>query len=374
MLSATVGSTTSIFWKRRASARSFSNTPRYSWNVVDPMQRNSPEDSIGWIRLDASMVPPEAEPAPTMVWISSMNKIAAILGAGTQRTQLQRPDRGALQHFRCLAVDDALGQAFGQGRLAHAGLADVQRVVLAPAAQDLDGAFDLVSASDQRVDLALQGQLVEVAGEFMQRVALGLATLFAFALGAGGARSGLVADLGDAVGDVVDHVEPGDFLLMHEEHRVRVLLTEDRHQHVGAGDLLAAGRLHVIDGALQYALETQGGLRVALVARGQHRHRLADDARQLARQARQVGAAGAQGAERRLVFGQRQQQVLHGHELMALFTGLLVAMADGDFQILAEHSDRLRLPCWAAFSAAISTKWGCSELFHSAQQRVLMRA
>jgi hypothetical protein len=27
---------------------------------------------------------------------------------------------------------------------------------------------------------------------------------------------------------------------------------------------------------------------------------------------------------------------------MALFAGLLVAMADGDFQILAEHSDRLR--------------------------------
>jgi hypothetical protein len=45
----------------------------------------------------------------------------------------------------------------------------------------------------------------------------------------------------------------------------------------------------------------------------------------------------------RLVFGQRQQQVLHGHEFVALLAGLLVAMADGDFEILAEHSDRLRL-------------------------------
>ncbi len=70
------GSTTSIFWKRRASARSFSNTPRYSWNVVEPMQRSSPFCSTGLIRLDASMVPPDAEPAPMMVWISSMNRIA----------------------------------------------------------------------------------------------------------------------------------------------------------------------------------------------------------------------------------------------------------------------------------------------------------
>ncbi len=75
-LSASEGSGTSIFWKRRASARSFSKMPRYSWNVVEPMQRNSPEASTGLIRFDASMVPPEAEPAPMMVWISSMNRMA----------------------------------------------------------------------------------------------------------------------------------------------------------------------------------------------------------------------------------------------------------------------------------------------------------
>ncbi len=66
----------SIFWKRRASARSFSKMPRYSWNVVEPMQRSSPDARAGLIRLLASMVPPEAEPAPMMVWISSMNSTA----------------------------------------------------------------------------------------------------------------------------------------------------------------------------------------------------------------------------------------------------------------------------------------------------------
>ena len=37
-------------------------------------------------------------------------------------------------------------------------------------------------------------------------------------------------------------------------------LGEDRDQHVGAGDLLAAGRLHVDHGALDHALEAGGRL------------------------------------------------------------------------------------------------------------------
>jgi hypothetical protein len=43
-----------------------------------------------------------------------------------------------------------------------------------------------------------------------------------------------------------------------------------------------------------------------------------------------------------LVFGEREQQVFHRHELMTLLTGLFVALADGDFEILAEHPDLLR--------------------------------
>jgi hypothetical protein len=51
--------------------------------------------------------------------------------------------------------------------LADAGLADVQRIVLAAAAQHLDGALDLLLAADQRVDLALARLLVEVAGRYL---------------------------------------------------------------------------------------------------------------------------------------------------------------------------------------------------------------
>ena len=61
------GSSTSIFWKRRDSARSLSNDCLTSLKVVDPMHRSSPEASAGLRRFPASIVPPDADPAPTSV-------------------------------------------------------------------------------------------------------------------------------------------------------------------------------------------------------------------------------------------------------------------------------------------------------------------
>src|SRR2546427_8598826 len=40
------------------------------------MQRISPLVSTGLMRLEASITPPDAAPAPMTVWISSMNRIA----------------------------------------------------------------------------------------------------------------------------------------------------------------------------------------------------------------------------------------------------------------------------------------------------------
>ncbi len=99
----------------------------------------------------------------------------------------------------------------------------------------------------------------------------------------------------------------------------------------------------MVDSALQHALEAERGLRIAFVAVRQYRHGLGDDVFQLARQPRQIHAAGTQRTQCRLVFRQREQQVFHRHELMTLFAGLLVALADGDFEILAEHPDRTPL-------------------------------
>jgi hypothetical protein len=198
--------------------------------------------------------------------LQALLEVAAVLGAGQQRAHVERVDLRFGQDLGHVALRDAPGQAFRDRGLAHAGLAHQQRVVLAPAAQDLDDALDLVLAADQRIDLAVLGQLVEVLRELLERrclLVLLAAALLAFlealrfaALG-GFRRIALL----DAVGDEVDHVQAGDALLVQVVHGVRVLLAEDRDQHVGAGDFLlaVAGGLHVHDGALDHALEPSVG-------------------------------------------------------------------------------------------------------------------
>ena len=92
-VSSTLGSSTSMRWKRRASARSFSRWPRYSWNVVEPMQRSRPEASAGLSRFDASMLPPLVAPAPTMVWISSMKRMRLGCFSSALMTALMRSSK-----------------------------------------------------------------------------------------------------------------------------------------------------------------------------------------------------------------------------------------------------------------------------------------
>ena len=74
MASSTDGSATWIGWKRRSSAASFSMCLRYSSSVVAPMVWSSPRASIG-LRMLAASIAPSAAPAPTRVWISSMNRM-----------------------------------------------------------------------------------------------------------------------------------------------------------------------------------------------------------------------------------------------------------------------------------------------------------
>ena len=70
----------------------------------------------------------------------------------------------------------------------------------------------------------------------------------------------------DAVGDVVDHVEPRHALLVQVVDRVGILLTENRDQHVGTGHLFLAirCRLYMHDGALNDPLEAQRRLGINL--------------------------------------------------------------------------------------------------------------
>ena len=95
-------------------------------------------------------------------------ELPAVLGAGHERAQVELQEALLGQHVRDLVADDALGEAFHDGGLAHAGLADQDRVVLGAAGQDLDHPLDLGLAPDDRVELALPGQLGEIAGELVE--------------------------------------------------------------------------------------------------------------------------------------------------------------------------------------------------------------
>src|SRR5690606_37806434 len=147
-------------------------------------------------------------------------EIAAVLGAGDQRAHVERVDRALGEHVGHLALDDQPREPRGDGGLADAGLDDVQRVVLAAAAPDLDGAFYLELAADQRIDMARWGFAVQVHRVLLER---STALALAIALLAPHLRL-LLGDLGKPMRDVIDDIEARDALLLEQVDRVRLLL------------------------------------------------------------------------------------------------------------------------------------------------------
>ncbi len=171
--------------------------------------------------------------------------------------------------------------------------------------------------------------------ELVERRALAFA-LFLFALAAVafvGLRRLRRVGLLDAVRDEVDHVQTRDALLVQVVHRVRILLAEDRDQHVRAGHFLlaAAGGLHVHDRALDHALEPERGLRVDLVGTAHRRRVLLDELDQALAQVVDVRRARSQHFGCRWIVQQRHQQVLDGDELVALLARLDERHVQADF-------------------------------------------
>ena len=83
------GSSTRTFWKRRSSALSFSKYFWYSASVVAPTARSSPRARAG-LRMLAASIAPSPPPAPTRVWISSMNRRMRPSLSDTSRTTALR--------------------------------------------------------------------------------------------------------------------------------------------------------------------------------------------------------------------------------------------------------------------------------------------
>ena len=67
-----------------------------------------------------------------------------------------------LERVRHIVGGDLLSQAFSDGRLAHARLADDHRVILRSPRQHLHDALYLVLPADDGVQFALAGQIREV--------------------------------------------------------------------------------------------------------------------------------------------------------------------------------------------------------------------
>ena len=76
MVSSTVGSSTLTGCIRRSRAASFSMM-RYSLSVVAPTSWSSPRARAGFRMFPASILPSPALPAPTISWISSINRITS---------------------------------------------------------------------------------------------------------------------------------------------------------------------------------------------------------------------------------------------------------------------------------------------------------
>ena len=101
-------------------------------------------------------------------------ELAAVLRAGDHRAQVEREQLLVLEAFGDVALDDALGDAFGDRGLADARLADQHGVVLGAAGEHLHDAADLFVAADDRVGLALPRRLGEVARVLLQCLELPL--------------------------------------------------------------------------------------------------------------------------------------------------------------------------------------------------------
>ena len=100
--------------------------------------------------------------------LEALLEIAAEARAGEQRAGVEREDLSALQRLLDIVGQQPRGQPFGHRGLADAGLADEDRIVLAPPAEDFDGALQFLGAPDERIELALAGasrQVDAVGGE-----------------------------------------------------------------------------------------------------------------------------------------------------------------------------------------------------------------
>ena len=210
------GASTLTAWKRRSNAASFSMYLRYSLSVVAPMHCSSPRLSAGLMMFEASIVP-SAEPAPTMVCNSSMNRMMFFERRISSMTALIRSSnwprylvpatikaRSRVMTRRSRSSSGTLPAAISCARpstmavLPNASLAQQHRIVLGAAAQNLNHPLNFALPADDRVHLALAGDLGQIAAEGLERGGFDFALLLRgrFLRGFAGSRFILRGEIG----------------------------------------------------------------------------------------------------------------------------------------------------------------------------------
>src|SRR6267143_1396776 len=222
------------------------------------MQRISPLVSTGLMRLEASITPPDAAPAPMTVWISSMNRIAP-------------------------------GSFFSS--------------VITPLRRFSKSPRYLVPAIRAPMSSAKMVQSDSTSG---------------------------------TLPSTIRRASPSAIAVV-QEHRVALLLAEDRDQHVAHADFLLAARLHVKDGALQHPLEAERRLHLALLALLEPRGRLVDVVLQLLFELDRVRAAGAQHFAHLRGVEDREQQVLDRQVLVTRLARLVERVVETVLELVGQH-------------------------------------
>ncbi len=169
--------------------------------------------------------------------LQAVLELAAVLGARDERAQIERLDALVLERFGYVARGYPLRDALDDGGLAHAGLADEHRVVLGAPGKHLHGPANFLVAADDRIELALAGQIGEIARILDQ----GLVAL----LGVGIGHALVAAHVGQGLEQVVaTHAR-----LAQDAGRVAHILGQHAEQEVLAGDVLVL-ELHRLAGGL----------------------------------------------------------------------------------------------------------------------------
>ena len=179
-------------------------------------------------------------------FLETVLKVAAIAAACHQRAEIQRVELLVAYGLGHRVVGDLLGEAFHDGCLAHAGLADEHGVVLGAAREHLHDSLGFTGTPDHGIQLIVFSQLGEVAPELVQDARARSGRLAACGLGfaTASATAGTVASGAGIVGEQIDDffAHPREVGPELGEHlgRNAFAFAYEPHQYVLGADVVVA--------------------------------------------------------------------------------------------------------------------------------------